>query len=106
MEDTFKMSIVDDEDNEIEVEVEFEYEPEEIGGRDSWGAPIEPDYPASVGILSMKVDGKDIGSALFEKNKKEAEERAWKFMEGEKQSYLEGRADYLYECEKDRRNEL
>jgi len=61
---------------EFTVEVEYDITPEERGSRDSLGVPMEPDYSASIEIISVK----DENGAEFELTKqetKEAEEIIW-----------------------------
>jgi hypothetical protein len=48
---TIQTSIIRD-DTDIEVTVELSYTPAERGSRDRYGAPLEPDYPASFEVES------------------------------------------------------
>jgi hypothetical protein len=57
--------------NEIDIEVMYEYYPPLKGARDEYGAPIEPDEPASVRITRIDAAGIDaandaIGDWLLE----------------------------------------
>jgi hypothetical protein len=49
---TIQTSIIRD-DTDIEVTVELSYTPAERGSRDRYGAPLEPDYPASFEVESV-----------------------------------------------------
>lgn len=67
----------------IELEVDFEYNAAERGFRDSWGAPIEPDYPESVDINSVMLGETDIIDLLSKKALAEIEERVLEYMKSE-----------------------
>ena len=67
------------------------------------GAPLEPDYPESVSIISMKRNGEHISDDLFNDNLEEVEEEALKFISNERESAEQAKADLAYDEWRDRK---
>jgi hypothetical protein len=62
-----------------ELDVEFSYSPASKGSVDSFGAPLEPDYPAEIDVTNVKLSGMDI-TELCESAKiiNDIEQLVWK----------------------------
>ena len=79
---TIQTSIIRD-DTDIEVTVELSYTPAEHGSRDRYGAPLEPDYPASFEVESV-VDIKGVEYNLTDTEESSAIEQAF----SEREAYI------------------
>ena len=70
-------------DIDIDVQITLAYFPGEYGSRDSYGAPLEPDYPASFEVESV-VDIKGVEYNLTDTEESSAIEQAF----SEREAYM------------------
>lgn len=55
--------------NGASLDVTFETVPEYRGARDQYGAPLEPDEPAGIEVISVEYEGADVTGLMFEWDK-------------------------------------
>lgn len=82
--------------------VEFDYYRASRGSRDKWGAPLEPDEPASIEIGEVLCNGYDISDYLDSKDYDHIEGQIWDWMEADAQDRAADEADYYYEQRRER----